>query len=291
MQRHDGSLTVGWHVFGIDGLTQAYEVAGSGPVCVVHSGGPGINSDYLRMPLLEEHLTMVYLDPIGTGRSSLLPGGQYTVATYAHYLNAVLDHVGEPQPVILGHSHGGMVVLELATHNPDRVGGLIAYDTAPILSDELWQESVRQIAAFPERWPDRPEAVQAARRWMADPGGLRCRDGDAFEAFLSEVLPAYFADYRRVLDSEHPLTLTTTWDPARVGDTWTAVPLLGAIDTPTLIICGDYDFVCSPRWSKQMHATIPHAELLELHDSGHFGHLEQPEEFVASVLTFIQARH
>jgi pimeloyl-ACP methyl ester carboxylesterase len=61
------------------------------------------------MPLLEQHLTMVYLDPIGTGRSELLPGGDYSVSTYARFARAVIGHLGAEQPYFLGHSHGGCV--------------------------------------------------------------------------------------------------------------------------------------------------------------------------------------
>ena len=195
---HGGALSQGWHAFDVDGLQQSYEVAGSGRVCVVHSGGPGIESDYLRMPLLEDHLTMVYLDPIGTGRSSLLPGGEYVMPTYAHYFEAVLDHIGEPRPIVLGHSHGGMVALELAMRDPHRLGGLIAYDTAPVYDDALWEEAGRQMSAYAERWPDRPEAAVARRAW----NGRREVRTDAASArqWLADVTPAYFADYHRVAD-------------------------------------------------------------------------------------------
>ena len=147
------ALSPGWHAFDVDGVTQSYEVAGSGRMCVVHSGGPGIDSGYLRMPLLEDHLTMVYLDPIGTGRSGLLPRGEYFMPTYAHYFEAVLDHIDQPRPIILGHSHGGMVALELAMRDPHRLGGLIAYDTAPVYNDALWEEAGRQMSAYANGGP------------------------------------------------------------------------------------------------------------------------------------------
>lgn len=50
----------------VDGVRQVYQVAGAGPVCLVHSGGPGVHPEYLRIPALEGHLTMVYVDPIGS---------------------------------------------------------------------------------------------------------------------------------------------------------------------------------------------------------------------------------
>ncbi|HEY6577367.1 MAG TPA: alpha/beta hydrolase [Mycobacterium sp.] len=276
-------LRTGWHAFDVDGLKQSYEVAGNGRVCVVHSGGPGIDSAYLRMPLLEDRLTMVYLDPIGTGRSGLLPGGEYFMPTYAHYLEAVLEYIGEPRPIVLGHSHGGMVALELAMRDPRRLGGLIAYDTAPVFDDALWEEAGRQMSAYAERWPDRPEAAVAWRAW----NGRRDVRTDAASArqWLADVTPAYFADYHRVADGS--LRLDLTWDPNRNNGAWSGLGRLGAVDTPTLIICGAFDFVCPPRWSEQMHAGITGSVLVELPHSGHFGYQEQPDEFVGAVLDFV----
>ena len=206
---HNDALSPGWHAFDVDGLQQAYEVAGNGRVCVAHSGGPGINSDYLRMPLLEDHLTMVYLDPIGTGRSGLLPGGEYYVSTYAHHLESVLDHIDEPRPVVLGHSHGGMVALELAIRNPHRLGGLIAYDTAPVYDGALWEEAGRQMSAYVERWPDRHDAARAGRAW--DRRHEIRTDAASARQWLADVTPAYFADYRLIADRSFSLDLT--WDP------------------------------------------------------------------------------
>ncbi|GLE52202.1 alpha/beta fold hydrolase [Mycobacterium montefiorense] len=281
--RRDGPLAQGWHTTSINGVKLSYEVAGSGPVCVVHSGGPGISSGYLRMPLLAGYLTMVYLDPIGTGESDLLPGGEYDMATYASYLEAFVNHLMVPQPLILGHSHGGMVALELAMQNPGRLGGVIAYDAAPVYNDELWDEAFRQMAAFAQRWPERPEAIKAARAWHATGGG----EPHADDKFLADVFPAYFADYRQTLAQSSLPRLQMTWDPNRKSKPWSARGRLGAITAPTLLICGDFDFVCPPRWSREMRAAIGGSQLRELHNSGHFGHLEQPWDFTDAVVKFV----
>jgi pimeloyl-ACP methyl ester carboxylesterase len=174
---------------------------------VAHSGAPGINSDYLRMPLLDKCLTMVYLDPIVTCKSDLLPGAEYFVPTYAYHLQAVLDHLGRPKPLILGHSHDGRVVLELAIQNSHRLGGVIAYDTAPVYNDDLREEATRQMTAFATRWADdRPEATIAAQAWHAVGGG----EPRTEEKFLTDILPAYFAVYRRSHDPNHPPALNVT---------------------------------------------------------------------------------
>jgi proline iminopeptidase len=136
-------LAPGWHAIELDGLTQAYEVSGSGPLCFVHSGGPGINSDYLRMPALEQHLTLVYLDPIGTGKSSLLPGGDYSVAEYVRRLELLRSRLDVTDAFLMGHSHGGFVTLQYGLDHPGRMRGLIIYDSTPTHSPDQLAEASR----------------------------------------------------------------------------------------------------------------------------------------------------
>ena len=50
----------------LDGVRVTYHVHGTGPVCLVYPGGPGFDWRYLRLPMLEEHLTTVYVEPPGS---------------------------------------------------------------------------------------------------------------------------------------------------------------------------------------------------------------------------------
>lgn len=151
----------------VDGVRQAYRVTGAGPVCLVHSGGPGVHPEYLRMSALEGHMTMVYVDPVGSGDSGLLPDGDYSMSRYARFAEAVLDDIGAPTGYFLGHSHGGFVALQFGIDHPDRLDGLILYDTAPVYGRELTETATREMAAFAQRWPDRAEAAEASRMWDA----------------------------------------------------------------------------------------------------------------------------
>lgn len=102
-------LAAGLHEIVIDDARQQYLVAGQGPVCVLHPGGPGATAAYLRMPALEEHLTCVYVEPVGTGDSGCLPDPDgYTVGMYTRFLHGIIEHLGLPSPYLLGHSYGGV---------------------------------------------------------------------------------------------------------------------------------------------------------------------------------------
>jgi proline iminopeptidase len=66
------ALAPGNHGININGVEQHYHVAGQGPLCIAHPGGPGLHWDYLKMRAVEQHLTMLYIEPIGTGSSGRL---------------------------------------------------------------------------------------------------------------------------------------------------------------------------------------------------------------------------
>jgi hypothetical protein len=63
----------GVHTVAVEGAVLRYHVHGAGPVYVAHLGGLGIAWDYLRAPLPEKRLTMVYVGPVGTGGSRAVP--------------------------------------------------------------------------------------------------------------------------------------------------------------------------------------------------------------------------
>ena len=87
-----GQTQYGRHAITIDGVRQVFHVSGTGPLCLAQPGGPGFGWEYLRMPALEQHLTMVYLEPIGTGDSGRLPArGDYRLDVWARFLHGVAE--------------------------------------------------------------------------------------------------------------------------------------------------------------------------------------------------------
>jgi proline iminopeptidase len=129
-------------------------------VCLVHPGGPGLGWEYLRMPHLEEYLTLVYLEPIGTGGSGHLPRPQdYRIDAYACFLHGIVEHLSAPSVFLLGHSHGGFVAQQYALTHPGALAGLILYDTSPVTGEDFWNQALDNLDRLPQRHPGRPEAA------------------------------------------------------------------------------------------------------------------------------------
>lgn len=285
------SLAQGRHEISVEGTRQVFHVAGTGPVCLVHSGGPGIAWEYLRVPALEEHLTMVYLEPIGTGSSGRLDDSRdYRIDTYARFVHGVVEHLGAPKVFLLGHSHGGFVVQRYALDHPDRVAGAILYSTSPVTGEEFWADAMANIGRFPQRLPHRPAAAEIPAAFQ---GALAAQDDEAYTTSLREILPLYFGDYWANEQELEPLraALSAWIDPMRGEEPapFDVRDRLRSLDVPTLIISGVHDFFGGTRWARLAHEIITGSRLKVLENSGHMGHLEQPQEFVGAIVEFVRA--
>ncbi|BCY10637.1 alpha/beta fold hydrolase [Actinoplanes sp. L3-i22] len=270
-------MTITTHRISVGGVPQVYHVAGTGPICVAHSGGPGIDWAYLRMPLLERHFTMVYPEPVGTGDSGRLDG--YDLAGYVEFVDAVVAALGVPRVFLLGHSHGGFVVQQYALDHPERVAGLALYDTSPVTGPEFWDAAMAGVIAYGAVDPAIPAAFERA---------VTATDDAVLSAALREAVPVYFADFPgRRAEFAQFVAGVRAWAVPQDAKPFDVRARLGEITVPTVIIVGEHDFICGPAWAAMLHAGIPGSRLVTLTSSGHFGHVEQPAEFAAAVTALL----
>ncbi|MET7511877.1 alpha/beta hydrolase [Streptomyces sp. NPDC005480] len=287
-----GALHPGTHSVTVGGITQRYHVHGTGPVCMVHSGGPGILWDYLRMPLLEQHLTMVYVEPIGTGDSGRLPSHPhgYTRDRYSRFLEHLINQLGVAKVYLLGHSHGAFVAAYHAIHRADRLEGVVLYGGAPVTGPEHGAEAGRMVEKFAAEHAKHPGLPDV----LASFGAMsRISSDEETVAVVRGVLPSYFADYwgnekrwapfREAVRAVFISGLDEDLRPDVIDD---RVPLK-ELDVPTLIVAGRHDVICGVRWSEELHDLIPDSQLVVLENSGHFGHIEEPELFDRAVFRFV----
>jgi proline iminopeptidase len=293
LRQPNGPLAPGTHSFEVGGVTQRYHVYGDGgPVCVVHSGGPGIFWDYMRMPLLEQHLTMVYVEPIGTGDSGRLPAHPhgYTRDRYSRFLEILIKHLRVPKVHLLGHSHGAFVAAYHALYRSGQLAGVVLYEGAPVTGPEHGEEAGRRVQEFAAKHAGHPGLAEV----LAAFGAMSSISDDASTIAVARgVLPSYFADYwtneerfgpvRDTLRASFVSGLDEDLSPDLVDDR----AALKGMELPTLVIVGRHDVICGPRWSEELHELIHGSRLVVLENSGHLGHIEEPELFRDAVVGFV----
>jgi proline iminopeptidase len=290
-------LAPGAHRVAIDGVEIAYHVAGSGPVVMVHPGGPGIEWSFVRMPRLEKFATAVYIEPVGTGASGRLsdPRG-FTMDRYVGDVEGLRAHLGLSKFVLLGHSHGGFVAQSYALAHPDRLRGLILYDTTPTTGPE-WQ---KDVAANVQWFKDEPWFQEAADALAHE---TSANTDDEITAIFRREMPLYFAEWTKRAKEFEPYrakvrlavapgkATTDSSASSQVG----VAPLLevrdrlGSIHVPTLVISGKRDFVTSEKFGRMIHEGIPGSRFLLLEHSGHMGHIEEPGPFAEGIRSFLKS--
>ncbi|MET7304821.1 alpha/beta hydrolase [Embleya sp. NPDC005575] len=285
-------LSPGVHTYRLADVVQRYHVHGNGPVCVAHAGGPGIHWEYMRMPALEEHLTMVYVEPLGTTWDSRLPSHPhgYTRERYSSSLETLIRRLDVPEVYLLGHSHGAFVAAYHALHRPEQLRGVVLYEGAPVTGPEHGAEAARMVEAFATRHAGHPGLPDVMAAFAAI-GAIS--DDRQTEAVARGVLPSYFADYWGNEERLSPFrdavraTYISGLDEDLVPDAVDDRAALKELTVPALVVVGRHDVICGMRWGLELAELIPDSGLLVLENSGHMGHMEEPELFAEAVRDFV----
>ncbi len=106
-----------------------YLKAGIGPPIVLLHGGASDSRDWLgTMAALSSQYSLYALDLIGYGESGNPKGGYY-LSDFAKFTLEFINALHLDRPVLVGHSLGGRVALEIALRYPETASKLVLIDT------------------------------------------------------------------------------------------------------------------------------------------------------------------
>jgi pimeloyl-ACP methyl ester carboxylesterase len=152
------------HTLMRDGVVLAYDEAGQGdpPILLVHCWTGDHTFFAPQMAHFSGAHRVVAVDLRGHGASDK-PQQDYTVEGFADDLAWLCDQIGLQQSVVVGHSMGGNVALELARRYPDVPVAIVLVDSAIVPPAGLI-EAVEALAASLRG----PGYREAQRRFMGD---------------------------------------------------------------------------------------------------------------------------
>lgn len=263
----------------VDGITLAYEAAGTGePVVLIHGA---LIADAFRPLLTEPSLAgryrLVLYHRRGYAGSSRTPG-PVSVAQQAADCRALLRHLGVARAHVVGHSFGGTVALQLALDTPDIVHSLALLEPALMIGSTA--QSYRDTL---ERGVQRYREEGAA---VVVDDVLRARYGPGYRAALDQVLPGAFA--QAVADAG------TTFEIDTGALDWTfGEAEARRITQPVLVVLGSESNALWPRFgetNRLLLAWLPHAEGFVLPGAAHGLQIQNPRGMAEALATFC-ARH
>ena len=241
---------------------------GDTTVLLLHGYGESLLSYRGVIRPLAQRFSVVALDLPGAGLSEK-PAGSYDLGTMVSRLSRALDSWISGPVVIVGHSMGGEVAAQLSIARPDRIVKTVliapaGYGLGMGLSDEPFSNQQQLLAGWSvkareflvpiedEDWiTDPPEMSEAAR---SDSASRR-----AAEAFLRDF------DFTAL--------------KGRFGE----------LRQPTLLIWGRIDPLIPIDIGRRIAAEIPDVRFVELGNSWHRPHVEQPGRVVREILDFVGA--
>jgi pimeloyl-ACP methyl ester carboxylesterase len=238
-----------------------YESKGNGsPLVLVHGSMGSHRSWDLQRQLSKAH-RVILVDLPGHGQSDSLDE-PITVKLLADYMAASIKGLGVGPAVLVGHSLGGAICIQLALDSPALVRALVLVGTGaklgvlPVILEGLKT--------------DFKASVDLAIGSMAFASGA---NAEIIERSKSETLKCRpevaYADF----------VACNNFDVRE---------RVSSMKAPTLIIVGADDRLTPVKWSQFLNDKIPGSSLHVIANAGHMVMLEQPQEVNRTILTFLR---
>lgn len=274
----------------VDELDPEREGEPGSDVTLVFLHGYALSLDcwhFQRRALRGKH-RMIFYDHRSHGRSSRSSSNLSRISQLGADLAQILREVAGPGPIILiGHSMGGMTVMELARQHPEWFGGSDPTDgVGPIVgvglvctsSDDLLDR--HPVRGLPSRILARaavpamaalnriPTVVEHTRRAGSDLTWLLT----GVMTFPSPVPPAYVKFVGEML-SQTPLDVIADFYPAFADlDESEALRVINQL--PTAVVGARQDLVTPFRHTVLLIEELPNADVLVLDPCGHMAMIE-----------------
>ena len=202
------------------------------------------------------------LDLRGCGRSDC-PESGYNVRDFADDVALFCRTAAIEKPVVVGHSLGGMIAVELAARYPSVPRALVLVDPGPI---NPLPETVRFFEAAADQL-EGPGGEEVRRLWVEDMGA---RD---------EELARWIAG----LMCKVPLAIAAA--VIREVNAWNGVGALALCSVPTLLLRPALGAGKDPN---RLRVIKPDLEVGVTFGAGHFQQLEVPEQVNAMIERFLE---
>ena len=198
-----------------------------------------------------------------------------TVSDLAADMVGLLDHLGAGPVVLCGLSLGGMVALQMAVDQPNRVASIVVANSGASFSGP---ENTAIVDAWTELFLQEDGPLKRLRAtWPT-------LVNDAFRE--SAQGRAAFNAWARVLATVQGLSL------CHVAKGMTQFDLRGrlaAIRAPALVISGEHDCLFSPDQSREISGQIAGSRCSVISGASHLSSLDSSDQFNQLLLNFLAA--
>jgi pimeloyl-ACP methyl ester carboxylesterase len=202
--------------------------------------------------------------------SSDLPAGMTTVSDLVYFYLDFLEQEDLRDVVLVGASFGGWLAAELAIKGTGRFSRVILLDALGAKFGGREQREIREILAT--TIDDLPRIL------FSNEEIGRKQFGDMDFPVMQEAEVTRFARNRESF-------LMFGWSHALFNPKLAS--RLHRITQPSLVIWGEDDKVVGPDYGRAYAKAIPGAKFTSVAHAGHYGYMEQPEDYAKHILNFL----
>ena len=235
------------------------------PLLLLHGTSASLHTWEGWVADLKRTRRVISVDLPGFGLTGPFPDGDYRIAHYTAFLDALLDRLQVPPVVVAGNSFGGQLAWELAVARPARVSRLILVDAAgyPRQSSSVpigfRLAQVPALAPLMARLLPRRMIESSVQNVYGDP--TRVTD---------ELVERY---YQLTLRAGNRQALVQRFQQAPAGG---SQALIRQVRQPTLILWGGRDGLIAPANAERFKADIAGSRLVIFEQLGHVPQEEDP---------------
>lgn len=249
------------------------------PLLFLH-GFMGWGGDWLPLAgRLADQFFCLMPDLPGHGRHLDLPMEQpLSFQGLVDGLESFLDHLKLEKVSLVGYSMGGRLALYAATTFPERIKVLALEGANPGLADEMARQErasaddrqaeyllAHGVAAFVEQWYELA-LFSSLKKQPALLSTLKAQRQHNEAGWLAKII--------------------SELSPGRQPSMWQA---LERLTMPVLLVAGALDTKYT-HLAAQVKAKLPEATVAIIPEAGHNTHLEQPEQFIRQLRTFLDMK-
>ncbi|PIE25380.1 MAG: alpha/beta hydrolase [Neptuniibacter caesariensis] len=270
-----------------DGTNIHYLSLGEGETTLVLLHGWTANAQVwlpIASELAKNHHVIIW-DARGHGGHEYADDCKISLPIMADDLEAMLEHLGITNAVLVGHSMGALTSWEyLRRHGDKRLRGLCVIDQSPkLVTDSAWQHGVYSDfsqdtnTAFLHLLSE--NFAEAVLEFIAFGKNRLSREG-------YEQNTHYFQQLRLYLQQQPGALLTQCWDSIAQQDYRDVV---SNIQLPTLLVYGDESQFYSAELQQWISQAIKGSDLRIYANSDHSPHLWNKERFIDDLNCFIDS--
>jgi len=262
-----------------DGETLHFRTVGKGNKVIFLAGGPGFGADGLKIwaDSLSGDLECILFHQRGTGLSSnvRLDSSTINLKRAVQDLDELRKNLGQEKLTLCGHSWGGMLAQAYASTYPENTEKIVLINTGgPDMS--FWSVFFNDIIPM-RRYPAERDSLNY---WINQPDS----EISLFKRALFFVLP-YFYDHETGLKKMPSMMKLSPFNERMNNLMLKDLNLnynlnsgLSNYKNHCIIIRSRQDIIPAEAIC-QIKELLPQSEIITIERSGHFPHLEQPEEF------------